>query len=412
MTKKIRTITRLSAAVLAAVVAAGCEATKSETPTSPNVAGPIAGIGITAPGVKSPTHGNNISNTEPLRLTWEQSTTNGVRSLWYSVEMAVDREFAQRVYFNPKVLPSEGQQMSLVVDAKLDADRTYYWRVRAEDGANSSEYSSVAHFDLVVPVFLGAPTPYGPTGGETLTTRSVRLTVDNGSVQGRPGDIEIVFLVSTNEPFTNIVWTVRTLRSETGRTALTTPELAASTIFYWRAYATSGATTSAPSATQSFRTGAAAAPGPGGGGGGGGGLPPAPGGNFRTPDPAAGQRLPLPGYGASVVQQIASQFPNALRNSCQDDGGTWEFLDRVVDALRQYDTRWGYNGKRGNGNDPSKDVVDYHYGRGTSENSTDVYIIDVIGGHCGGNPSAGWGDVTDVTINSGTIGRWIGRGRF
>ncbi|MBA2304693.1 MAG: hypothetical protein H0W08_18955, partial [Acidobacteria bacterium] len=64
------------------------------------------------------------------------------------------------------------------------------------------------------------------------------------------------------------------------------------------------------------------------------------------------------------------------------------------------------------GNDPSKDVVDYHYGRGTSENSTDVYIIDVIGGHCGGNPSAAWGDVTDVTINSGTIGRWIGRGRF
>jgi hypothetical protein len=141
-------------------------------------------------------------------------------------------------------------------------------------------------------------------------------------------------------------------------------------------------------------------------------VPPPPPGGGRTPDPPAGQRLPLPGYGASVVQQIASQFPGALRNSCQDTGGTWEFMDRVVNELRKYDTRWGYNGKRGNAGDPSKDVVDYHYGRGGDEGSTDVYIIDIIGGHCGGNPQPGWGDVTDVTINSGTIGRWISRGRF
>ena len=37
-------------------------------------------------------------------------------------------------------------------------------------------------------------------------------------------------------------------------------------------------------------------------------------------------------------------------------------MDQVVDTLRTYDTRWGYNGKRGNTNDPSKDVVAYHYG--------------------------------------------------
>jgi hypothetical protein len=411
MTTNVRTLTNLSAVLLTAFVAAGCEATKSETPTSPNVAGPIAGVGITSPGVRSPVNGNNVLTTDPLRLTWEQSTTNGVRSLWYSVEVAVDRDFAQRVYFNPKVLPDGNQQISIVVDARLDPDRTYYWRVRAEDGANSSEYSSVAHFDLVTPVILGPPRAFGPTGGETLTTRSVRLTVDNGTVQGRPGSIDYVFHVSTNEAFSSIAWAGSTPVSGTGRTGVTTPELAASTLYYWRAYATDGVTNSAPSATQSFRTSAAAAPGPGGGGGGG-GLPPAPGGGTRTPDPAAGQRLPLPGYGASVVNQVAAQFPNALRNSCQNEGGSWEFLDRVVDALRQYDTRWGYNWKRGNVGDPSQDVVDYHWGRGTSENSTEVYIIDVIGGHCGGSPSPGWGDVTEATRQGGSIGRWTGRGRF
>ena len=45
---------------------------------------------------------------------------------------------------------------------------------------------------------------------------------------------------------------------------------------------------------------------------------PAPGG--RTPDPAPGQQLPNPSYGAAVVQQVAAQYPNALRNSCQDLG--------------------------------------------------------------------------------------------
>ena len=87
-------------------------------------------------------------------------------------------------------------------------------------------------------------------------------------------------------------------------------------------------------------------------------------------------------------------------------------MDQVVDTLRTYDTRWGYNGKRGNANDPSKDVVDYHYGAGPDEGTTEVYIIDIIGGHCGATPSPIWNDVTDVTLQSGTIGRWTSRGRF
>ena len=45
--------------------------------------------------------------------------------------------------------------------------------------------------------------------------------------------------------------------------------------------------------------------------------------------------------------------PGRTANSCQEHGGSWQFMDQVVDTLRTYDTRWGYNGKRGNANDPS-----------------------------------------------------------
>jgi hypothetical protein len=117
-------------------------------------------------------------------------------------------------------------------------------------------------------------------------------------------------------------------------------------------------------------------------------------------------RKPRPN-GFPTVQAIASAFPAALRNSCQPEGGSWEFMDRVVDALRAQDGRWGYNAKRGNMNDPSLDVVSYYYRPDPNgfQGSDAVYIFDTIGGHCGSNPTVFWGDVTDVTFNSGTLGR-------
>lgn len=128
---------------------------------------------------------------------------------------------------------------------------------------------------------------------------------------------------------------------------------------------------------------------------------PAPTGN-RTPDPPPGSILPLPSYGPAVVSALAAAFPGALRNSC----GNNEWLLRLVYQLRQMDTRWGLNWKRGNIGDMSQDVVTYHFGPGPDDNSTNVYIIDVIFGHCGSSPGPNWGDVTAATREAGTIGRW------
>jgi hypothetical protein len=129
------------------------------------------------------------------------------------------------------------------------------------------------------------------------------------------------------------------------------------------------------------------------------------GGGPRTPDPPPGQRLPLPNMTA-VVESVARAYPADLRNSCRDTGGNNVWLFRVVEALRRYDTRWGLNWKRGNVGDMSQDVVNYNFAAGPDEGTTNVYIIDVIGGHCGGNPSAAWVDNTEATRRGGTIGRW------
>jgi hypothetical protein len=118
-------------------------------------------------------------------------------------------------------------------------------------------------------------------------------------------------------------------------------------------------------------------------------------------------RKPRPNDSA-IVREVASTYGAAFRNSCQPEGGSWEFMDRAVDALRQKDGRYGYNAKRGNLNDPSLDVVSYYWAGGNNiQGSTQVYIFDLIGGHCGPAPSVVWNDVTDITYNSGTVGATI-----
>jgi hypothetical protein len=179
-----------------------------------------------------------------------------------------------------------------------------------------------------------------------------------------------------------------------GRTSWTvTAQLKYDTTYTWRARAELSDAYGAWSGNWTFKTPAAPVSGA-----------------FRTPDPAPGTRLPLPNRTA-VVNAAFSARQDLVRRSCQDRGGTWEFLDYLVDKLREEDNRWGYNGKRGNAHDPSQDIVDYHYGAGPSEGSIQVYIVDIMLGHCG-SPAPAWIDQTGATASQGAIGRWTGRGRF
>jgi hypothetical protein len=137
---------------------------------------------------------------------------------------------------------------------------------------------------------------------------------------------------------------------------------------------------------------------------------------FRTPDPPAGQRLPLPDVRA-FTQQAAAARPDLLAQSCPNglkyQNNPW--LDYMVDQLRTLDTRWGYNGKptrtsADNGGQPviaAGDEVAYHYGAGQDEGSRDVYLIDLLEGHCGASPRLTYREFTGEEP-----GFWTGAGRF
>ena len=139
--------------------------------------------------------------------------------------------------------------------------------------------------------------------------------------------------------------------------------------------------------------------------------------NGRTPDPTAGYRLPLPSYAQAMVNQLAATAPDVRTQSCPQNikyvPNPWQ--NYIVDGLRKIDTRWGYNAKPNrsasdNGGQPvvaAGDEITYHWGVGSDQGSTEVYSIDILGGHCGSTPAITW---RDFTGEEPVI--WTGAGRF
>ena len=97
----------------------------------------------------------------------------------------------------------------------------------------------------------------------------------------------------------------------------------------------------------------------------------------------------------NIVEQVARNYSAEFQKTSLDGDEGWWFLDRLVPVLQQKDPRWGYNCKRGNCNELSKDAIAFNCS-GRAERSTNVAIIDVVGGSKGQgrNPTVAWTDVT------------------
>ena len=121
----------------------------------------------------------------------------------------------------------------------------------------------------------------------------------------------------------------------------------------------------------------------------------------RPNDPPAGGRLPLPNARPFInaMSGLVATLPSCPYGR-KYSSNPW--LDKLVDNLRASDARWGYNGKPSrtaadNNGFPvtcAGDEIAYHYGAGDSLNSTNVYLIDALAGHCGPTPATTYRDFT------------------
>jgi len=171
-------------AVLVVVLSfAACEATKSANPTAPSVAGPIPGVNITAPRALEPFAGQTLTFTgEPPTLLIENAGTSGARTIYLEIDVANDAAFKQLVHHADNVPLGDNGRTSYRLPGALPAGYTYYWRTKANDGANVGPYSVASSFTVVPPVVIDAPTATAPSG--RINSNNPDFVVRNGAISG------------------------------------------------------------------------------------------------------------------------------------------------------------------------------------------------------------------------------------
>gem|GEM_PF-5744281 len=323
-----------------------------------------------------------VSSPAPQFITQEQLSARSDLYVFFELSVVSIDGTTTPVETN-QTLQTTGP-VSYQTNVMLEETTTYQWRARAKIGDELGPWSATATF--ATPALIGVPTPLSPTSGTTVPNRTPELVVTNPEILGL-SDVIIEFRLDDDGATFPSPVTFEEPLGAGGTTADTFEDsLAPSTQFWWAARGKSAAagTTSEWSETYTFTSSA----------------------ENRTADPLPGQKLPLPNQ-LALITQLARANPGLLTNSCQEEGGTWEFMDLAVEKLRETDTRWGFNCKRGDCNHISIDVVDYFYGIGDGNLSTDVYIIDIIQNHCShGSENPAWYDLTQATKDGGEIGRW------
>jgi hypothetical protein len=247
----------VQAALLCSIVAvaSGCETAKSSNPTSPSVAGPIAGVSITPPKPLEPGASWTIANNaQPITLLIENSSTNGQRAVTYIFEIATDSEFSTKVFSRDGIPPGDGGRTALRLPDALSGDRTYFWRAKATDGANASSYSAAVPFTVFIPASLGIPTPLSPVGDTRISGRRPEFVVRNSTRSGPIGAVSYGFEISENDAFTAMVAVV-TVPEASNETRFTLgQDLKYDTRYFWRVRSFESNTGTGWSPTQAFTT--------------------------------------------------------------------------------------------------------------------------------------------------------------
>ena len=356
----MRVRTKLCVA-LVALLGAGCQVEKSANPLSPAVAGPVAGVIIGTPNLLEPGQDWEMkSKDQPLQLLVQNGNTNGARPLKLSFEIATDSGFKNIIFARTGVEPGGDGTTRFQLPDKLAAG-TYWWRTRAEDGANSSDYSQVKSFQVLAEVTLSAPTPSSPSSGSTISDLTPTFKVKSGNRSGVTAPIELILQVSNNSAFTSIAATFTQAETWPETTFDPNYSFLHSRTYYWRVrtwHTGDSADLSNWSSTQTFRTPAppaAPAPAPpppttGGGGtssggssggsssGGGGG-----GGGASTGACNSSN-------GSDIAECIEARYPSYLAAGVSESRrrSNMEFLrDRMIEHGKCKGLNLGLNLKRG-----------------------------------------------------------------
>jgi hypothetical protein len=289
-----------------------------------------------------------------VTLLIQNADTNGARPLKYSIEIASDAEFKNIVFARTGVDPGGDGFTRLLLPDKLAAG-TYWWRTKAEDGANTGPYSPVKNFQVLAPVVLAPPTPSSPSNGSTINGLVPQFKIKAGERSGVTDDLEYILQVSNNSTFSSIA-AIFTQKESWPETRIATGySFLYSKTYYWRVRAWhtgDGADQSNWSPVFTFRTPAPPAPPPS--------DDPSPGPTPSPSNPSACNSS----NGSDIASCIEARYPSYLASGVSSSRreANMQFLrDRMIEQAKCRGLDVGLNLKRG-GPSISNDFVAWKTG--------------------------------------------------
>jgi hypothetical protein len=258
---------------------------------------------------------------------------------------------------------------------------TYYVRVAAANADGSSPDSN----EVVVVVSSGCAAPSAPLNLRAMIKGTELFLFWRGPASGQPNGYSVQAGSAPGHTFAQF---------NTGATTMNTTVGGGS--YFVRVVATSPCGNSAASNEVGIS------------------FPSATG---READPDPGTLLGLPDI-MNLIARINAAFPATEANSCPT-GRKYEpnpWLNNMVDQLRTYSRRFGYNAKptrtsADNNGFPviaAGDELAYFIGSGNAEGSGNVIAIDVLFNHCGGSPSLTYRDIAPEPAIWTAAGRFAG----
>src|SRR5690606_10271824 len=110
-------------------------------------------------------------------------------------------QFKTIVFERGKVALGQNGRTTLRLPDSLASDRTYYWRSRALDGANTGPWSEPVKFKIFTPAIIEAPVPVSPTDGRTVGSNRPTFVLRNAPRSGPVGRITYRVQVSRSQTF-------------------------------------------------------------------------------------------------------------------------------------------------------------------------------------------------------------------
>ena len=228
------------------VVATACTKTPAQ-PTSTSGSGTsssasstasVGGVTMVAPAPVSPVSVAQLPNvSQPITFVITNGITTGTTPVTYTIEVASDSGFANKVYTKDGVVQGANGQTSLTID-RIAAGQSYFWRVRINSGATPGPYSTARGFTIGPAIVLQAPV-LGDPAPNTTVAPTPTLNVNNVQRTGPAGKIVYLFQVSDSPSFSNIVFSASTSeRTDLTWTSLNvTTQLTVQKTYYWRVQA-------------------------------------------------------------------------------------------------------------------------------------------------------------------------------